>query len=362
MNNDCGNRQETECIGLRIREWRKVKGLLQKQLAAAAGMEVAQLWAIESDRNSPSIKTVARIAAALSIPLPELLSEPVSTEAAEDVARNHAVHDLRKAKFFPGEMRIMRPAGRDNKLPKRVAARMEKAIATAADAEAHQQTDLPTSLPLAFPIVLDEGGAEQLAHFLRAHLDIGSAIVRNVFSLFENHGIRILEDASLTDKLAAVTFYSARRRDFTVFVARGDKAKSWRREFAFMTEIGRIFVFASKKFETFTNTDRSRRFAHHFAATFLQPAAAVRTAVYSLKINPDDWTYELMLRLKSRFDVSAEAFNIRLKELGLITGAKHAEFARRIKDYYAQSGYGEPMPDERLPGNRAGDLAALSRE
>ena len=31
MNNDRGNRQEAECIGLHIREWRKVKGLLQKQ-------------------------------------------------------------------------------------------------------------------------------------------------------------------------------------------------------------------------------------------------------------------------------------------------------------------------------------------
>ena len=63
----------------------------------------------------------------------------------------------------------------------------------------------------------------------------------------------------------------------------------------------------------------------------------------------------------SPFGVSAQAFNIRLKELSLITGAKHAEFARRIEEHYAQSGYGEPMPDAAIPGNRAGDLAALGR-
>ena len=360
MNNDCGNRQEAEGIGLRIREWRKAKGLLQKQLAAAAGMEVPQLWAIENNRNSPSLKTVARIAAALSVTTAELLSAPVQDRAGDSVG-NRPAKGMHDAERLFGEVPVLRPAGRDRKLPKRDAVRMEKAIATAAEAEARRQVDAPTSLPLAFPIVLNEGGAEQLAHFLRAHLDIGSAVVRDVFSLFESHGIRVLEDASLSERFPAVTFYSARRKDFTVFLTKSLKDKPWRKEFAFLTEIGRIFVFASKKFETFTNTDRSRRFAHHFAATFLQPAAAVRTVVYSLKVKPDDWTFELLLRLKARFGVSAQAFNIRLKELGLITGAKHAEFARRIEEHYAQSGYGEPVPDAAIPGNRAGDLAALGR-
>lgn len=207
--------------------------------------------------------------------------------------------------------------------------------------------------------VFNEGGAAQLAHYLRAHLDVGSAIIRNLFTLFECHGIRVLTDDRLTEKFPAVTFYSRHRRDYTIFLTKAFDDKPYRKEFLFLTEIGQTFIFASKNFETFTETAKSRRFAHHFAATFLMPASAVRTAVYSLRVKPGDWTYELLLRLKDRFGVSAELFNIRLKELGLITLAKHAEFKSMINAYYSQTGYGEPMPDGNAPSNRLGDLSAL---
>ena len=90
------------------------------------------------------------------------------------------------------------------------------------------------------------------------------------------------------------------------------------------------------------------------------PASAVRTAVYSLRIKPDDWTFELLLRLKDRFGVSAESFNIRLKELSLISLAKCAEFDKRIKNYYKEHDFDEPEPDGDLPENRLGDLASLA--
>lgn len=342
-------------IGREIRKWRAMRGLLQKQLAHAAGMEVAQLCAIENDRNSPSVKTVARIAAALRISTAQLFAAPGRGDGRPADAPQ--AKPLRAQSFEATP--IMRLPGREKLLSKIDAARMEKAIVAAAEAEAAQQIDIPTSLPVAFPVIVNEGGAEQLSHFLRAHLDIGSAVVRDVQHLFEDHGIRILHDASLTDKKPSITFHSPARRDFTVFLTNAFEKKPWRRDFLLLTEIGRIFVFASKNFETFTETDRSRRFAHHFAATFLQPAAAVRTTVYSLRVKPGDWTFELLLRLKKRFGVSAQAFNIRLKELGLITTAKHEEFKRRIGELCKAPDFTEPMPDAGLPENRRGDLEAL---
>ncbi len=89
------------------------------------------------------------------------------------------------------------------------------------------------------------------------------------------------------------------------------------------------------------------------------PASAVRTAVYSLRVKPSDWTYELLLRLKARFGVSAQFFNIRLKELGLITQAKYAEFHAAIQAHYDATNRGEPMSKEDAPPNRLGDLLAL---
>ena len=58
--------------------------------------------------------------------------------------------------------------------------------------------------------------------------------------------------------------------------------------------------------------------------------------------------------------MSAQSFNIRLKELGLVTQAKYAEFDAAVKAHYEATGKGEPMPDEGLAPNRAGDLLALT--
>ena len=350
---------EGVAVGKAIRSWRKSRGLLQKQLAYAAGMEVAQLWAVENDRNSPSLRTLSRIAAALRISPAELLAPPPrNADAPAPMQGTDVPTQLDMFEAAP----IMRPAGKEKRLSKRDLQRMEKAILNAAKAEAAQQADIPTTLPLSFPIVVNEDGAEQLAHFLRAHLDIGSAIIRNVFTLFECYGIRVLSDNRLTDKFPAVTFYSRHRRDYTIFLTEAFDDKPYRKEFLFLTEIGYAFVFAAKKFETFTETAKSRRFAHHFAATFLMPASAVRTAVYSLRVKPCDWTYELLLRLKDRFGVSAQFFNIRLKELSLITLAKCAEFEKCIKEYYKNHDFDEPMPDGNLPENRLGDLASFATE
>ncbi len=357
MNQETNKVMDGGAVGKTIRSWRKSRGLLQKQLAYAAGMEVAQLWAVENDRNSPSLRTLSRIAAALNISTAELFSPPPRDADAPAIMRGRNFPArLDKFEAVP----IMRPAGKETRLAKRDLRRMEKAILNAAKAEAAQQADIPTSLPLSFPIVVNEGGAEQLAHYLRAHLDVGSAIIRNVFTLFECHGIRVLSDDRLTDKFPAVTFYSRQRRDYTVFLTKDFDDKPYRKEFLFLTEIGLSLIFASKRFETFTETDKSRRFAHHFAATFLMPASAVRTAVYSLRVKPDDWTFELLLRLKARFGVSAQLFNIRLKELGLITQAKYSEFDAAIQTHYATTNRGEPMPSDG-PQNRLGDIEALAR-
>lgn len=126
-----------------------------------------------------------------------------------------------------------------------------------------------------------------------------------------------------------------------------------------LSEIGRMFLFSTHGFAPYKDSKRSSRFAHHFAATFLQPAAAVRNAVYSLRVEPDEWTYELLLRLKTRFGVSAQAFNIRLWELGLISGKLHKKFEKRIKAYYRNTGNDEPQQTGGMPANRLGDLIAL---
>ena len=68
-------------IGPQIKSWRQKRNMIQKELAAAVGMDVTQMWAIENDRNSPSLRTIARIADALQISVPELISPPGEIDA-----------------------------------------------------------------------------------------------------------------------------------------------------------------------------------------------------------------------------------------------------------------------------------------
>jgi hypothetical protein len=98
--------------------------------------------------------------------------------------------------------------------------------------------------------------------------------------------------------------------------------------------------------------------ARKFAACFLMPAVAVRATVSQLGIGPADWTYELLLRIKHRFGVSAESLAIRLEELDLIAAELAVDFKVQIRDYYAAHDYAEPDGcQRRLNYNgRLGDL------
>ena len=77
-----------------------------------------------------------------------------------------------------------------------------------------------------------------------------------------------------------------------------------------------------------------------------------------LGLGRDDWTYDLLLRIKHRFGVSAQAFLFRLVELGLITDALAVSFRARIERHYSATSYAEPDSTRRIlsPNGRLGDL------
>jgi transcriptional regulator with XRE-family HTH domain len=54
---------------------RQQKGLTQEELAFEAEIDLTCLGGIERGRRNPSLLVMARIANALSVPLPKLLSE-----------------------------------------------------------------------------------------------------------------------------------------------------------------------------------------------------------------------------------------------------------------------------------------------
>ena len=350
-------------IGPQIRAWRQKRNMIQKELAAAVGMDVTQMWSIENDRNSPSLRTVSRIAAALQISVHELLAPPDETARSPSPSPNSSQTQRSFNVLYVGEvdlLRIMRREDRKDELNEDTLRKLEKLAADAIFREQRFHTLTPTSLPFSQPIAKSEAGARTLALAMRAHCDVGTAIIHDSLALFETYGIRILE-APFPEHVESVTYYSPPHRNFTVFLSSRIKGEAMRshRQFVFLSEIGRAFLFVSNGFQIYQESDRRRRFVHHFAAAFLQPEAAVRNAVYSLNVKPDEWTLELLLRMKERFGVSAESFAIRLKELALISRCKYVEFDQLIKCHYRSNNNGELVAKDRRPG-RAYDLAALS--
>ena len=353
-------------IGAGVKAWRRKRNLLQKELAARTGMNVTQLWSIENDRNSPSMRTVARIASALGITVPQLLSAPDGD--APDGSGRLQPAEAGNGSVGRGAMRaggidlvpVMRKDGKGGILPqaslKELSAKAEEALAL--DSKFH--TSMPATLPLSLPIAKSEAGARQLAFALRAHCNLGAAILHDALAAFEPYGIRILEAELPQDGDPAAAFYCPQHRNFTVFLSpalRGEQARS-RRQFTFISEIGKMFLFARNGFKTYRETKVGRRFIHHFAATFLLPETTVVTLSNSLNIGRSDWTWDLLLRIKQRFGVSAQVFNIRLKEIGLISRKLHEIFDKKIKAYYRANNYAEPMLQMDELSYRAGDFAA----
>jgi len=66
-------------LGKRIRQLRTRTGLSQERFAAKAGLDRTYYAGIERGERNPSVKQLAKIAAALDVPLAALFSEDGDT-------------------------------------------------------------------------------------------------------------------------------------------------------------------------------------------------------------------------------------------------------------------------------------------
>jgi transcriptional regulator with XRE-family HTH domain len=76
-------------LGGRIKSLRAERGLQQRQLAEKAGMTPSMVSQIESGRLTPSLPTLGKLAAALSVPIASLF----------ETARNGRLHISRKSEY-----------------------------------------------------------------------------------------------------------------------------------------------------------------------------------------------------------------------------------------------------------------------
>jgi transcriptional regulator with XRE-family HTH domain len=89
------DRDLVDRLAVRLHELRNERQLTLDQLARSSGVSRAMLWQVEQGRSAPTIKVLARVAEALSVPINAFLEH--STRPAVTVLRRDESRQLRSA-------------------------------------------------------------------------------------------------------------------------------------------------------------------------------------------------------------------------------------------------------------------------
>jgi transcriptional regulator with XRE-family HTH domain/Zn-dependent peptidase ImmA (M78 family) len=368
-------------IGANIRNVRCQRRMTQRDLAGRIGMSAPAFNNIERGRGVPSTPVLCRIASALDVSVDTLLGRAghearraigvVTPSILREAGAAYAVHSEDTPSYHVSvgrpdlAGRPDAPAGLIHLLPcDRPYARetlnaLEDLVHAYLIAEDLCEAARRAAIPLCLAMPRTEHGIAELAMRVRALFGVGPAVIFDYLELFENAGLRVVF-APLPDGVESAACYDARWENAFLFVSTADKPSTERQIFRLVRELGRIYCYTGqvREIEGRAKPLDAAHVASKFTAFFLMPSEAVHATVRQIGIKPDGWTWEMLLRLKHRFGVSAETFLYRLGELDLILPKPLADFKARIRAGYAATGNAEPGGTCRVlfPNGRLGDL------
>jgi Zn-dependent peptidase ImmA (M78 family)/transcriptional regulator with XRE-family HTH domain len=362
---------DAKTIGRTIRALRMRLHLTQGDFAARLGMLQAPVSNIEGGKNFPSAQVLYRISKVLGVTLDELFNPsgflPAAHESSPtlDTLKPSSTSDTSiDGRSFPceGISQTTAPSLLSEDSP--FANQVKTVIADYLRLEQICKVPREARIPLQIPFDLTAGGITRLASQVRDLMGIRNAVVFDHLELFENHGLRIVF-LEMPSTIESLSFYDANNRNVFIFISAQQNPE--RQIFSLVLELGKILLHV--RMMTFglvypeTAAERWKP-ARLFAAAFLMPEETVRTTVTQTGILPDTWDFEMLLRLKHRFGVSAETFNYRLLELGLITPQLQKKFRTRIKAHYQETHFKEPGSSRRIlsPNGRIGDLLHAAQQ
>ncbi len=344
-------------LGQTIRDLRRQAHLSQGDLATALEMRQGPVCNIEKGRNFPSTRVLFKIARVLKVPVDTLL-EPAGAPVAggKPAVSGATPFGAVSQAILPG---LYPTAAKPSPVPglplgARIADLARDYLALEDICRVPRQARLP--LDLSFDLELAD--IPRLARQVRAHLGVGNAVVFDHVELFENHGLRVLF-TDLLGKTESLSLYDARNGNVFLFVA--DAQTSEKQLFRLLYELGRVLIYVRAVrlgVAPYGDEPVRGKLARRFAAESLMPEDAVCGTVRQIGVAPGEWDLPLLLRLKHRFGVSAESFNYRLLELGLITSERQAALRAAIKAHYDANHFAEPGNSRRIltPNGRLGDL------
>ena len=348
-------------IGKNIRKLRRQRNWTIAKLATRTGMNQASLGRIERGLNAPSAFVIYRLSKELGVSIDTLFAE-----------KEQDFRSLKRESLF--EPFQVTAGEKERELPAGVLASADELIEAFCALEDICNAQKRAVIPLFVPFDPTISEMETLSKKIRLFAGIKNGIVFDYFELFESLGFRVIV-LPLSKKIESFSYFDPLNQNAFFFLM--SKLNPERQLFRLVYELGRILIMTNAiqqnvgAFQPGVLSEGSgekpftpHRGANRFAATFLMPARAVKDTVIQLGIKEKQWSYALLLRIKHRFGVSAEAFLYRLEELGLIDIPLVESFKTRIHEYYAKTGFGEPDSSRRLltPNGRLWDLVLTGKE
>lgn len=347
-------------IGKNIRKLRRQRNWTMAKLAAKVGMSEAPLGRIERGLNAPSASVIYRLSKELGVSVDIFFVE-------DNQSFRYSMYEKARDPF------PTTTGGEDKELPpmvKTMALDMIEAFSALEDICNAQKR---ANIPLLIPFDPTTKGVEALSEKVRHFAGIEHGIVFDYFELFETLGFRVIA-VPLPKGIESFSYYDPPNQNAFFFL--NARKNPERQLFCLVYELGKVLILTHAiqqgvdLFQTDAASDPSgekpftaHRAARRFAATFLMPAKAVSDTVRQLGIQKKCWSYELLLCIKHRFGVSAEAFLYRLNELDLIDPSLVQPLKDTIHEHYGKTDFGEPDLSRRLltPNGRLWDLVLIGK-
>lgn len=331
-------------ISTNLRALRRAAGMTQQDLAAKLKLTAGAVSMLETGRIQPGVQVIERVLDIFNVTPNELFrSGTIYVSRAESSAVRQVDEDVSP----------MSPS---------VALVVNRLLDCVLGLEDLAGVPKHATTPLMVPLELSDSGLEALAERVRQHMRVYDSVVFDYYELFESFGLRVLS-LPLRFAFMGACYYDAQNEN--AFFILNSRHTAERQLYTLATQLGRLHLHTwAVRRGNYPATKKSARLdpvhaAAKFAASFLMPSRTVRATVEQLGVAPRQWTYELLLRIKHRYGVSAEALLYRLEDLGLITAEVKARLLAQIKKYYAATDNQEPDDSRRVltPNGRVWDLA-----
>jgi Zn-dependent peptidase ImmA (M78 family) len=300
-------------IPARLKKAREEMGLTQEAFARSVGLSSEFISLLEAGKRAPSLDTLARIAARFHRDASFFLGEkePAFTVLFRAAAQSLSPTALLELEHFQryceDYLRLEAAAGR----------RLELA-----------------------PLYSGRLSPERMAAEERRRLGLGDEPIRDIFSLLELNGCRILrrpfpEDAEISGVFVFLEAHNA------AFALINSAQTLCRQAFTAAHEychylkdrhdaplIDSREIFEVKPQGSGREQAAKEKFAQEFAARFLMPPAKVREFVEK-EFGARRPSYDDILLVKRYFGVSAQAILRTLRGLDFLTAAQHNDFRTR---------------------------------